>query len=109
MGQIKKLAAYNVEDSNLVIDLYDHLNFTIGAIQLSNVVGTSIVDAYTRGQQMRCKSKVYRSAYQAGRVMDYRITERLDFEGGLVQTPIVGIHDYVMCDDFKSMYPSVII
>lgn len=105
-----RVALYCVEDSALLIDLYDKLNLWIGVVELSNIVGVTIFDLYTRGQQARCISQIYYKAlgeYVINRQPAEK--EQLDkYKGGFVMEPVTGLHEYVICLDFKSMYPSII-
>jgi DNA polymerase delta subunit 1 len=81
----------------------------IGLTELSNIVGVSIVDIFTRGQQIRCLSQIYDLATRENIVLDNRvINDSISFSGGFVQEPIPGLYDNVICLDFASLYPSII-
>lgn len=106
--ELKKYVAYGLEDSTLCIDLFDKLNIWEGLIQLSNVVGVTIMQLFTRGQQIRFLSQVYHMATKMGFVINKRIANKLFFNGGFVFEPIPGLHKNVICLDFASLYPSII-
>jgi DNA polymerase elongation subunit (family B) len=104
-----KILDYCVQDSDLVLDLMEKLSMWIGLIELSNIVGVSIVDIFTRGQQIRCLSQIYDLATREGIVLDRReVKDTISFAGGFVQEPIPGLYDNVICLDFASLYPSII-
>lgn len=104
-----KILDYCVQDSDLVIDLLEKLSMWIGLSELSNIVGVSIVDIFTRGQQIRCLSQIYDLATRENIVIDNRVIKNtLSFSGGYVQEPIPGLYDNVVCLDFASLYPSII-
>ena len=104
-----KILDYCVQDSDLVLDLLEKLSMWIGLTELSNIVGVSIIDIFTRGQQIRCLSQIYDLATRENIVLDNRTVDNaLSFAGGFVQEPIPGLYDNVICLDFASLYPSII-
>src|SRR3990167_6155981 len=99
---------YCIQDSELVIDLMEHLNVWIGLTELSSIVGVTIMDIFTRGQQIRCLSQLYHLAAKRGVVLDSREETSTGFAGGFVFEPKPGLYDNVICLDFASLYPSII-
>jgi DNA polymerase elongation subunit (family B) len=99
---------YCFQDSDLVIDLFDRLNTFVGLMQMSQVTGVTIVDLFTRGQQVRCMSLLYDIAAHRGFVIDHNAKPGYTYCGGFVYTPKRGIHDNVICWDFASLYPTII-
>ena len=91
-----------------IIDLFDKLVIWISLIEMTNVVGVTLIELFTRGQQLRCLNLVYDAATNLGFVIDGRPEVDEQFEGGFVFDPIVGLHDNILCFDFKSLYPSII-
>jgi len=104
-----RVAAYCIEDSELVLDIIEFTNIWIALVELSSIVGIPIMDTFTRGQQIRVLSQMYNLATKRGYVIDSRIAEKENFKGAFVENPIPGVYDYVICLDFKSLYPSIII
>jgi DNA polymerase elongation subunit (family B) len=104
-----RVMVYCFIDSRLVIELFSKLNIWIGAIEMSSVVGVSIVDLYTRGQQIRCLSQLYDLAYKQNVVLSKRAAPDIFFNGGFVFNVVPGIFDGVAVIDFNSLYPSIMI
>lgn len=103
-----KVMRYCIQDSELVVDLLETLNIWVGLIELSNIVGTTIVELFTRGQQIRCISQLYDLASRLGFVLDRREVHGKKFKGGAVYDPIPGLYENILCFDFASLYPSII-
>lgn len=108
LAEVTRVVEYCRRDADLVLDLMDKLNLWISLIEMSNIVGVTIVELFTRGQQIRCVSQLYHLASQLGYVVDRRDVAGYKFKGGFVQEPIPGVYDNVICLDFSSMYPSII-
>jgi DNA polymerase elongation subunit (family B) len=102
-----RVMAYCIQDSELVIDLIEKVNTWVTLVVMSNIVGVSIVDLFTRGQQIRCMSQLYNLASNMGYVIDSRDNPTFHFAGGFVFEPVPGIYDNVICLDFASLYPSI--
>ena len=103
------IVKYNVQDSLLVIKLFECLNVWISLIELSSIVRVTPMDFFTRGQQRRCIAQLYHSASHKDIVLTTREKEVIFFNGGLVEDPIVGFWPLVLCFDFNSLYPSIMI
>lgn len=106
-GEMTRVMAYCIEDSELVIDLFTKLNVWIGLIELSNIVGVTITEIFTGGQQRRCLAQLYDLASQLGYVLDKREMPHVPFSGGFVYDPIPGLYENIICLDFASLYPSI--
>lgn len=102
-----KVAIYCIQDVELCFDLYEHFNLWVASNETSNIVGIPIIELYSRGQQIRCLSQLYRSCYKQGIVMDMQPVVPIPFIGGKVVSPEVGLHDNVLVLDFKSLYPLI--
>lgn len=102
-----RVMAYCIQDSELVIDLIEKVNTWVTLTVMSNIVGVSIVDLFTRGQQIRCMSQLYNLASKMGYVIDSRDNPTFHFAGGFVFEPVAGIYDNIICLDFASLYPSI--
>ena len=99
---------YCIKDSELVLELMENQDVWIGLIELSNIVGVTIVEIFTKGQQVRCVSQLYDLASRKNIVLNVREETTFRFAGGSVQKPIPGLYENVICLDFKSLYPSII-
>jgi DNA polymerase elongation subunit (family B) len=106
-AETTRVMEYCIQDSELVIELLEKMNIWIGLTELSNIVGTTIVELFTRGQQIRCISQLYDLAARKGFVLDRRDVKGCKFSGGFVYEPIPGLYDNIICLDFASLYPSI--
>jgi len=100
---------YNVKDSLLVIRLFEKLNVWISLIELSSIVRVTPMDFFTRGQQVRCIAQLYHAASHKNIVLTRRDKDFIFFNGGYVADPKVGFWELVICFDFNSLYPSIMI
>ncbi len=99
---------YCIQDSELVLDLMEELNIFLGLTQMSSVCGVTIVELFTRGQQIRCVSLLYDIATHQNFVIDQVAKSGYHYTGGSVYPPVPGLHDNVLCWDFASLYPTII-
>jgi len=106
-AETTRVMEYCIQDSELVIELMEKMNIWVGMVEMSNIVGTTIVDLFTRGQQVRCLSQIYDLAARTGFVLDKRDVPGFRFSGGFVYEPIPGLYDNIICLDFASLYPSI--
>jgi DNA polymerase elongation subunit (family B) len=106
-AEMSRVTEYCLQDSVLVLDLTEKLNIWIGLIELSNIVGVTLVQLFTAGQQIRCYSQLYDLAYRRGIVLDKRVSEKAPMGGGSVKPPKRGFHKLIACLDFSSLYPSI--
>ena len=103
-----RVVSYCVQDSRLVVQMFDELHIWIELLETANIVQVPIEHLYLRGQQVRCVNQIYKLAHNRGYVIDKRISPDVPYTGGFVGTPVVGLHDQVACLDFASLYPSII-
>jgi DNA polymerase elongation subunit (family B) len=106
-NEMSRVGAYCLEDSALVIDLFEKLNVWIGLVELSSIVGVTIVELFTRGQQIRCLSQIYDLSSKLNFVIDKRLAPKLFYSGGFVFEPKPGLYDNIICVDFASLYPCI--
>lgn len=107
--EMTRVTRYCVQDSELVIAIFEKMNAWIALVELSNIVGVSIMELFTAGQQIRCISQVYDLANTLGVVIDKREMKKVHFSGGFVYEPIPGLYENIICLDFSSLYPSIMI
>lgn len=105
---LTRVLLYCCVDADIALDLFDKLNTWINLIQMSAVVGVSITDVFTRGQQIRCLSQLYDHAAKRGIILNRRESPDIFFNGGFVFTDLVpDLYDGIICVDFNSLYPSI--
>jgi len=126
IDDMSEVGAYAMQDSELVMDLFEKMNIWTGMTETSSIAGITLYDVYTRGQQYRVISALYNMASRENIVLDSRRPRVkkpygendeneedddscLKYGGGSVEDPIPGIHDNVLCEDFNSLYPSIMI
>lgn len=107
--QITRVTNYCVWDSEAVLKIAEKIHLWIASVELANIVGVSIMDLYTRGQQVRCLSRIYDEAHRQGYVLDFKDPLNVIFNGGSVEKPEPGVVDEVPCYDFNSLYPTIVI
>lgn len=103
----QRVGEYCLQDAALCIDLFEKLNVWIGLIELSSIVGVTITDLFTRGQQVRCLSQIYDLASRLNYVIDKVSIPKMFYNGGFVFDPKPGLYDNIVCLDFASLYPSI--
>ena len=103
------ICEYNIQDSILVLRLFEKLNVWISLIELSSIVRVTPMEFFTRGQQVRCIAQLYHAASHKGIVLTQRDNDFIFFNGGKVEQPKVGFWELVICFDFNSLYPSIMI
>uniref|UniRef100_A0A7I4AID5 DNA polymerase delta catalytic subunit n=2 Tax=Physcomitrium patens TaxID=3218 RepID=A0A7I4AID5_PHYPA len=108
---IETIARYCIVDSLLTIALFDNMNICVSVTKMATVARTRIRDLYTRGQQIRVKSQLYKECYDKGIVFDKTdsLLEEFEYEGAIVSNPTLGLYKWCSLLDFSSLYPSVII
>lgn len=106
--EMAKVGAYCLEDSCLCIDLMEKLSTWIMLIELSTIVQVTVMEIFTRGQQIRVQNQVYSFVYREDFVIDERPGSKEGFKGGQVFDPIPGKYYNILIFDFASLYPSII-
>lgn len=109
MGKVGK---YCVQDSVLVLDLFDHLQTWFSLTEMSKTCSTPIMDIHVRGQQVKFVNQMYRYCYVHEVVVDkeeYTVGAKESYRGAEVLDPKPGLERNVVPLDFSSLYPSLII
>ena len=104
----KKFIYYNAVDCALVHYIDKKLNTMLTFLKLANVTAVEINRAFSPIHIM--EALMCREYYKEGKVFVEVFRpegEQKQFEGALVLDPVVGMHNYVTCYDFASLYPSV--
>jgi len=108
--QFETVLNYGIEDSELVLDMYNQANMWIDMISAANIESTNPPDLLYRGEQFKAQNQIYRHCLKHKIVMDK--SEKLNtggYKGAIVQKPIIGRSKKVYTLDFSSMYPNIII
>jgi len=107
---------YCVQDSFLVLKLFEKLQVWISLSEMSNICNVPMFTLFTQGQQIKIYSQVYKKCLAENIVIDKASSESLvsymkseKFTGAYVFEPVPGIYDMVTSFDFNSLYPSIII
>jgi len=106
------VSKYCVQDSNLVLKLFEKLQVWIGLCEMSNTCNTPIFTLFTQGQQIKIFSQVYKKCMYDDIVIDKDsfVTKETDrFTGAYVFPPVPGLYEMVVSFDFSSLYPSTMI
>lgn len=101
------VAAYCVQDSILPIRLFDNRKLWYHLSSLSSAAGVSILELFTRGEQIRCYSNIADECYKQRMVLSNPQYFDYYFKGGFVGKPKPGVYKYVFTLDFASLYPSI--
>ena len=101
-----------VQDSVLVINLFNKLQTWIGLCEMANVCNVPIFYLYTQGQQIKVFSQLYKFCLYNNFVVEkdgYIPKDNEHYVGASVVEPVAGVYDRVIPFDFSSLYPSTII
>jgi DNA polymerase elongation subunit (family B) len=109
LEEMRKVVDYCVVDSDLVLDLFEKINVWIGLLQMSNIMGITLSDIFTRGTGVRMRSKMYDEASKHNIVLDEVDFPHTSYEGGFVYPPTPGIYHNIPIYDFCGLYPSIML
>jgi DNA polymerase elongation subunit (family B) len=109
LSEFMKVVNYAVEDSENVIDIFERLKIWYGLNELSNIEGVTIPEIFTSGQTPRAISTTYHKCFMSNIVMTKEDMPKIPYRGALVQNPVPGIYANLICLDFASLYPSIMI
>ena len=103
---------YCVQDSALVIRLFEMLQTWVGLCEMAKVCNVPMFYLYTQGQQIKVYSQVYKKCMYENRVVEhegYIPSANEYYTGAYVFDPKPGLYDIVVPFDFSSLYPTIII
>lgn len=107
------IVAHNcVQDSALVIRLFNKLQTWIGLCEMAKTCNVPIFYLYTQGQQIKVYSQLYKYCMYKNFVVEkdgYVPKDNEHYVGATVFEPIAGVYDRVLPFDFASLYPTTII
>lgn len=96
-------------DTQLPIELIENCNIWITLVETSNIVNIDIFDTYTRGQSVRVFNQTYKLLSKQNYLIVKKRIKKDTYEGAYVHDGIPGVYSDVMCFDFASLYPSIMI
>lgn len=115
---LSRVGKYCVQDSKLVLRLFEKLQTWIGLCEMAKTCRVPILTLYTQGQQIKVFSQLYfecthnkivvQSPHSLGSKKD-EIKGADHYSGAMVFPPDPGVYDWVVPFDFSSLYPSTII
>lgn len=95
---------YCVQDSMLVLNLFEHLQLWVELVELARICNVPIIYTYTRGQQVRVFSQVCKECIKQNIVVNKseytQHSSSEEFVGATVFEPVHGIHENVVSFDF---------
>lgn len=103
---------YCVQDSVLVVKLFEVLRTWVGYCEMAKVTNVQIFALFTQGQQLRVFSQVYKKCTHENIVVErdvYHVGPDDYYVGAIVFPPNPGLYEKVVPFDFASLYPSSII
>lgn len=107
------IVAHNcVQDSALVIRLFNKLRTWIGLCEMAKTCNVPIFYLYTQGQQIKVYSQLYKYCMYKNFVVEkdgYVPKDNEHYVGATVFEPKAGVYDRVIPFDFASLYPTTII
>lgn len=108
---LNKVAEYCIQDSILVMKLFDKVQMWIDVCEISKITVCSIEDIYTRGEQMKLISQCVKECIKRNIVLQHQPSNQNweKYEGAHVIEPEKGVYDRCTLLDFQSLYPSLII
>jgi len=102
------LAAYNLEDCQLVWDIFQHTDLIKFSIERARLTGLEMdrVGGSVAAFDNLYLPRLHRKGYVAPNIGDYE--GQLSAPGGYVMDSVPGMHPSVLVLDYKSLYPSII-
>ena len=103
----EEVLKYNKHDVELVVRL-DEKNDLIDFLDmLRKTVGVRLEDAFSN-QRMIDSEALRRRKFPLPSKFTNKKDEKETYKGALVVTPVLGLHKWVLCLDYKSLYPTII-
>jgi DNA polymerase elongation subunit (family B) len=108
--EVARVGAYCVQDCVLPLKIFNKLQYWFGLCEMSTVTCVPIFYLYTKGQQIKVYSQVYRECYTKNFVVQEDVMSAVTgYQGASVREPIPGLYTNVVPFDFSSLYPTTII
>lgn len=107
---LREVAGYCVQDSVLVMRLFEKVQMWIDVCEISKITRCGMEDIYTRGEQMKMISQCVAECSKRNIVLQPQYSsEWKQYEGAYVLEPKKGVYNGCSILDFQSLYPSIII
>jgi len=108
---LERCGKYCLQDSRLVLKLFNMLNLWIGLSEMAKICHVPIMDLFTKGQQIKVYSQIFAQCYQDNRIVESHLKKEdtSTYKGAYVFPPNAGVYDWVIPFDFSSLYPTTII
>lgn len=110
--KLSEVGKYCVKDSELVMHLNNYLHCWVSLSEMANVFNVEMFTLYTKGEQIKVYSQVYKHCLHENIVVisnGYEIKMNEQYTGAYVFDPEPGYYENVIPLDFSSLYPSIII
>jgi DNA polymerase elongation subunit (family B) len=107
---LSMVGKYCVKDSILVQMLFDKFYTWIGLVEMAGVCNVPASYLYTKGQQIKVFSQVYKFCYDNKFIVQQKAIkckENEFYQGAYVRDPIPGVYNFVVPFDFASLYPTI--
>lgn len=110
----KRLATYCLQDAVLPLNLAEKLKCVYNYVEMARVTGVPIIFLFSRGQQIRVMSQIYRKLRDTDLIIPNlpKTTQRGDasYQGADVLQPKSGFYtEPIATLDFASLYPTIMI
>lgn len=110
-GKLEKIVEYCRRDSELVMKILFEKNILDKFFEIAKASGLLLQDALG-GQAQRHEFKLLEEFHKRDILMPCKPTslnyDRTELKGAIVLEPETGFHEWIICLDFTSMYPSII-
>lgn len=103
---------YCVKDSDITLRIMEHTMTWIALAEMAATCVVPIIYLYTKGEQIKAYSQIYKEAKSRGYVVQgnvIEVPEDFHYTGAYVVTPEPGLYQNVVPFDFTSLYPTTII
>lgn len=110
--KMARVGKYCVQDSNLCVDLLNHIHCWISLSEMAAVCKVSMFALYTQGQQLKIYNQVYDYCLRKNIIVTsngYECKSGERYLGAYVMDPVPGFYENIVPLDFASLYPSIII